>query len=189
MRTITSKDGTTIAFDQYGLGPALILIGGMFEQRALDTETAQLAVLPLMKQHFTVYHYDRRGRGASSDTQPYAVEREIEDIQALIDDAGDRRSCSVCPLGQRWPSRRRSALGDRVKKLAMYEAPYNDDAAARQAWRDFRKNLRMRFLANHKDQAVALFMTLLGVPADHIPEMHQYPHVANVGSAGAHHGL
>ena len=175
MRTITSKDGTTIAFDQYGLGPALILIGGMFEQRALDTETAQLAVLPLMKQHFTVYHYDRRGRGASSDTQPYAVEREIEDIQALIDEAGGSAFLFGMSSGAALAFEAALALGDRVKKLAMYEAPYNDDAAARQAWRDFRKNLKDALLANHKDQAVALFMTLLGVPADHIPEMHQYP--------------
>src|SRR6476620_7222829 len=88
MRTVTSKDGTTIAFDQSGEGPALILVGGMFEQRAMVSETAQLAALPLLAQHFTVFHYDRRGRGDSTDAQPYAVEREIEDIDALIDAAG-----------------------------------------------------------------------------------------------------
>src|SRR5439155_9994828 len=88
MRTITSKDGTTIAFDQSGEGPALILVGGALEQRALDTETAKLAALPLLARNFTVFHYDRRGRGESTDTQPYAVEREIEDIDALIDEAG-----------------------------------------------------------------------------------------------------
>src|SRR5579871_3533872 len=88
MRTVTSKDGTTIAFDQSGQGPALILVGGALEQRALDSATAQLAALPLLAQHFTVFHYDRRGRGDSTDTPPYAVEREIEDIAALIDRAG-----------------------------------------------------------------------------------------------------
>ncbi len=88
MRTVTSKDGTTIAFDQSGTGPALILVGGAFEQRAMDSETAQLAAFPLLAQHFTVVHYDRRGRGDSTDTPPYAVEREIEDIEALIDATG-----------------------------------------------------------------------------------------------------
>src|SRR5688500_5184663 len=88
METVTSKDGTTIAFDRSGKGPALILVGGAFEHRAMDSETARLAALPLMAQHFTVFHYDRRGRGESTDTQPYAVEREIEDIEALIDEAG-----------------------------------------------------------------------------------------------------
>ena len=72
MKTVTSKDGTTIALDHSGTGPALFLVGGMFEQRAMDSETAQLAALPLLAQHFTVFHYDRRGRGDSTDKQPYA---------------------------------------------------------------------------------------------------------------------
>ncbi|MCI0395295.1 MAG: alpha/beta hydrolase [Chloroflexi bacterium] len=83
-----TADGTRIAYDKIGEGPALILVGGMFEQRAMDSETAQLAALPLLAQHFTVFHYDRRGRGDSTDTQPYAVEREIEDIEALINETG-----------------------------------------------------------------------------------------------------
>lgn len=88
MKTITSKDGTTIAFDQFGHGAALILAGGALEHRALQTETAKLAAVPMMTQ-FTVIHYDRRGRGDSTDTQPYAVERAI-------------RSCGPQP----WPSQR-----------------------------------------------------------------------------------
>src|SRR5260370_7404255 len=86
MKKVQSADGTTIAFDQLGKGPAIILVGGALEQRAMDSETAQLA--PLLAQHFTVFHYDRRGRGDSTDTLPYAVEREIEDIEALITEAG-----------------------------------------------------------------------------------------------------
>lgn len=175
MRTIPSKDGTIIAFDQSGQGPALILVGGMFEQRALDTETAQLAVLPIMAQHFTVFHYDRRGRGASSDTQPYAVEREIEDIEALIDEAGGSAFLFGMSSGAALAFEAALALGGKVKKLGMYEAPYNDDGAARQAWKDFRENLKDALAAGHRGDAVALFMTLLGVPADHIAGMHQYP--------------
>src|SRR5205085_10049296 len=77
MKKVQSADGTTIAFDQLGKGPALILVGGALEQRAMDSETAQLA--PLLAQHFTVFHYDRRGRGDSTDTPPYAVEREKDE--------------------------------------------------------------------------------------------------------------
>ena len=88
MQTVTSQDGTRIAFDQLGTGPALILVPGMFEQRAMDSETAQLAAFAPLAEHFTVIHYDRRGRGGSGDTQPYAVAREVEDIAALIDYAG-----------------------------------------------------------------------------------------------------
>ena len=86
MKKVQSADGTTIAFDQVGKGPALILVGGAFQHRAIDPRTAQLAAL--LAQHFTVFHYDRRGRGDSSDTQPYAVEREVEDLAALIKEAG-----------------------------------------------------------------------------------------------------
>src|SRR5579872_6326042 len=87
MQKVQSKDGTAIAFDRYGQGIPVILVGGAFQHRAIDPGTAQLAAL--LAQHFMVFHYDRRGRGDSSDTQPYAVEREIEDLDTLIREAGD----------------------------------------------------------------------------------------------------
>src|SRR6266498_3512363 len=124
MRTVTSRDGTTIAFDQLGEGRTLILVGGAFEQRALDTETAKLAALPLLAQQFTVFHYDRRGRGDSTDTQPYAIEREIEDLEALIDEAGGEAFVFGISSGAALAFEAALALGGKVKKLAMYEAPY-----------------------------------------------------------------
>ena len=140
MRTVTSKDGTTIAFDQSGQGPALILVGGMFEQRAMDSETAKLAALPLMAEHFTMFHYDRRGRGDSTDTLPFAVEREIEDIEALIDEAGGSAFVFGISSGAALAMEAAIKLGNKVRKLAMYEAPYNDDETARQAWRELIQN-------------------------------------------------
>src|SRR5437763_9749348 len=86
MPTVTSQDGTTIAFDKVGSGPAVILVNGAIAYRAFDPSLAHLA--ELLGQHFTVYNYDRRGRGVSSDTQPFAREREMEDLQALVEDAG-----------------------------------------------------------------------------------------------------
>src|SRR6266550_9046914 len=86
MPTVTSQDGTKIAFDKVGSGPAVILVNGAMAYCAFVPSMAQLA--ELLGQHFTVYNYDRRGRGDSDDTQPFAREREIEDLQALVEDAG-----------------------------------------------------------------------------------------------------
>ena len=86
MQTVTSKDGTTIAFDQTGSGPVVIPVGGALQFRALDFGLKQMA--EMFAPQFTVLNYDRRGRGDSSDTQPFSVQREIEDIEALIDCAG-----------------------------------------------------------------------------------------------------
>src|SRR5258708_8411696 len=88
MQTVTSKDGPKIAFDKVGSGPAVILVNGAMAYRAFDPSMAQLA--ELLGQHFTAYNYDRRGRGDSGDTQPFAREREIEDLQALVEDAGGK---------------------------------------------------------------------------------------------------
>ncbi len=175
MNTVTSQDGTTIAFDQSGKGPALILVGGMFEQRAMDSETAQLAALPLLAQHFTVFHYDRRGRGDSTDTPPYAVAREVEDIEALIEAAGGSACLFGISSGAALAFEAALALDGKVKKLAMYEPPYNDDEEARRAWKEFRNQLQEVLTAGRRGDAVGLFMTLLGMPADHLEGMRQNP--------------
>jgi pimeloyl-ACP methyl ester carboxylesterase len=175
MRTVTSRDGTTIAFEQAGAGPPLILVGGMFEQRAMESETARLAVFPLLTEQFTVLHYDRRGRGDSTDTQPYAVAREIDDIEALIDAAGGAACLFGISSGAALALEAALALGDKVQRLAMYEPPYNDDQEARQAWRGFRQQLDAALAEGRHRDAVGLFMALLGVPAEQLPEMHQYP--------------
>ena len=90
MRTVMSKDGTPIAFVQSGQGPALILVVGAFNDRSTG-----LPLAAVLSEHFTVFNYDRRGRGMSGDTAPYAIEREIDDIDALITEAGG----SACVFG------------------------------------------------------------------------------------------
>jgi len=173
MKTVQSADGTTIAFDQLGKGPALILVGGALEQRAMNSETAQLA--PRLSEHFTVLHYDRRGRGDSTDTPPYAVEREIEDIHALITEAGGSAFLFGISSGAALAMEAAIKLGDKVKKLAMYEAPYNDDEAARQAWKAYRKQLADVLAQGRRGDALALFMLLVGMPADHLDAVRQHP--------------
>jgi pimeloyl-ACP methyl ester carboxylesterase len=170
MKTITSKDGTIIAFDQLGKGPALILVGGSLEHRALDAETSRLAAYPLMAQHFTLFHYDRRGRGDSTDTQPYAVQREIEDIEALINEAGRSAFISGISSGGALAMEAAIALPGKIKKLAMYEAPYNWPG-----FRDYRKQLNELVAAGRKGDALAAFMMFLGMPADQLDEVRQLP--------------
>src|SRR5438874_5151768 len=90
MNKIRSKDGTTIAFDQLGQGPAVILVCGGSVDRSSNAPLAAL-----LAQHFTVFNYDRRGRGDSGDRAPYAVAREVEDLDAVIGAAGG----SACVYG------------------------------------------------------------------------------------------
>src|SRR4051794_20516966 len=85
MRKVISADGTAIAYDRSGSGPVVILVGGGFADRR---DPIFVGLAQALAPRFTVFNYDRRGRGDSGDTMPYAVQREIEDLKALIDEAG-----------------------------------------------------------------------------------------------------
>jgi pimeloyl-ACP methyl ester carboxylesterase len=171
MPKVISKDGTPIAFDQTGAGPAIILVGGAFQYRAFDPGTTKLAAI--LAEHFTVFHYDRRGRGDSGDTHPYAVEREIEDIDALIKVAGGSAFVFGMSSGAALAMNAAINLGDKVKKLAMYEAPYNSDDIAKHAWKEFTKQLGELLAANRRGDAAALFLKIVGMPANQIDGMRQ----------------
>ena len=173
MTTVTSKDGTKIAFDQAGQGPALIIVDGAIEYRAFAQGLAQLVAL--LASHFTVINYDRRGRGESGDTPPFAVEREVEDIDALIDAAGGSAFVYGISSGAALAMEAAITLGPKIQKLAMYEAPYNSDAPARQVWREYRQQLTEALAAGRNGDAMVLFMRLVGMPADHVPGMRQSP--------------
>ena len=173
MKTVKSKDGTTIAFDQSGKGPVVIFVDGALQYRAFDQGMAQLA--DLLSTHFMVIHYDRRGRGDSTDTQPYALEREIEDIEALIDNAGGSASLYGISSGAALAMEAAIKLKDKVEKLAMYEPPYNDDDAARQSWKSYTKQLGELLAEDRKGDAVGLFMMLVGATADQVDEVRKTP--------------
>jgi pimeloyl-ACP methyl ester carboxylesterase len=176
--TVTSKDGTTIAYAKSGSGPAVILIGGMFEQRESEYDTAKLAAFPLMNENFTVYNYDRRGRGDSTDTQPYAPQREVEDIEALIDAAGGEAFLSGISSGAALAFEAASALGDKVRKLAMYDPPYNDDPDAKAMWVQFRKDVQIAIDEDRRGDAVAAFMMSTGASAEDVNGMREMPFFA-----------
>jgi len=173
MDTVQSADGTRIAFDQVGQGPALILVSGATQYRAIDRGLAQLAAL--LAPRFAVIHHDRRGRGDSGDTQPFAVEREIEDIESLIDRAGGSAFLYGISSGAALAMEAARALGSKVTKLAMYEAPYNDDADARRAAATYKRELTSLLAADRRGDAMALFFTLVGMPAEQVPAMRQSP--------------
>jgi hypothetical protein len=126
MSRVASSDGTSIAYDRGGSGPAVILVGGGLVDpatgRAGRSENAPLATE--LAGHFTVYNYDRRGRAESGDTLPYAVEREIEDIEALIDHAaGSVHLYGVSSSGAL--ALEAVAAGLPVDSVAVYEVPYS----------------------------------------------------------------
>lgn len=170
--TVASKDGTKIAYDKIGHGPAVILVAGALCSR-LFWSGPELA--KLLARSFTVYNYDRRGRGDSGDTKPYAVAREIEDIEALIDEADGSAYLYGHSSGAALALEAALRLDNTVKKLAMYEAPYNDAAEAQRAWKEYIKQLTEALAADRRGDAVALFMELVGTPADQIEAMCHAP--------------
>ena len=173
MKTVTSKDGTTIAFDQFGAGPVIILVDGALQYRAFDQGMAALA--DLLSPHFTVIHYDRRGRGDSTDTQPYAIEREIEDIEAIIDEVGGSASLYGISSGAALAMHAAIQLGNKVKKMAMYEAPYNDEETAQQTWKEYTKKLAELLADGRNGDAVGHFMMLVGASPEDVEGIRQTP--------------
>src|SRR5262249_31254204 len=121
MKTVTSKDGTTIAYDQTGNGPPLVLIDGALSSRAFGLNGPLAAILA---DRFTVITYDRRGRGDSGNTHPYAVRREIEDLEAIIDAADGPAYVYGISSGAGLALETACALPAKVSKLALYEPPF-----------------------------------------------------------------
>src|SRR5947199_4272283 len=135
--TVTSKDGTKIAYDKIGHGPAVILVAGALCSRSFwsGPELAKL-----LARSFMVYNYNRRGRGESGDTQPYALEREIEDIEALIANAGGSAHLYGVSSGGALVLEA-AAAGLAIDKIAVYEVPYNTAGDWPQRWREYVEQL------------------------------------------------
>ncbi|HMK93348.1 MAG TPA: alpha/beta hydrolase [Thermoleophilia bacterium] len=170
---VTSKDGTTVAYDAQGDGPALILVDGALTTRKSEYRPA---LVELLQPHFTVIGYDRRGRGDSGDTQPYSVEREIDDIDALIARAGGRAYLHGQSSGGCLAFEATRVLGaGKVAGVSSYEAPWNDDPAAQDAWRTYRRDLVAALRDGRRGDAVALFVRLVGTPQEEVVAMRNMP--------------
>lgn len=170
MQTVTSNDGTTIAFDRSGTGPAVILVGG-----ALSERSAGIPLATRLAPHFTVFAYDRRGRGDSGDTQPYAVEREIEDIAALIQQAGGSAFIFGMSSGAAL-ALEAANRGLAITKLALYEPPFIVDDARKPIPSDYVPHLGALARSGRRGDAVEYFMAnAVEVPADMVAQMRQSP--------------
>jgi pimeloyl-ACP methyl ester carboxylesterase len=153
---VTSRDGTTIAYDRQGAGPPVILVGGGLDD---GSENAPLAAE--LADRFTVYNYARRGRGESGDTQPYAVERELEDLVALIGQAGGSAHVYGVSSGGMFAFEA-AAAGLAIQRLGVYEVPYDTTAEATRRNQAYREQLQGALAQGRRGDAVELFMRLAG---------------------------
>lgn len=164
MSTVTSADGTTIAFERTGAGPAVILIGGAFNDR---TTVADLG--KALASNFTVYFYDRRGRGGSGDAPEHSSQREVEDLAAVIEHAGGKAhvfghsSGAVLALEA-------ARQGLPIGKVVVYEPPFAPHLAG------LLDRLRVLVKEDRRDEAAAVFLTEAGgAPAEMVAGMRAGP--------------
>ena len=170
MKKVLSKDGTAIAFDRIGNGPPVILVDGALCYRGMG-QSGQLA--ELLAQHFTVFTYDRRGRGGSGDTAPYAVEREVEDIAALLSEAGGAAFVWGMSSGAVLALEAANLLSG-IKRLALYEAPFIVDDSRSPTEGDWVR-IGEAVAADRRSDAVKLFLKSVGAPAFFIALMRMMP--------------
>lgn len=168
--TVTAKDGTSIAYEQAGGGPALILVDAAGHYREFSSFGG---LIGLLVPHFTVYHYDRRGRGGSTDIQPYAVEREVDDLAALIEEAGGSAFVYAFSSGG-LVALHAAANGLAIAKMALLEPPIAADED-RSAQRAFTTRLAELVSTGRRDAAVEHYLTGIGVPDDLVAGMRGTP--------------
>jgi pimeloyl-ACP methyl ester carboxylesterase len=191
---VTSADGTRIAFDRLGEGPPVIVVGGILN----DRQTTRLLAEKLAER-LSVINYDRRGRGGSGDTAPYAVEREIEDLGALIAAAGGSAAVYGHSSGACLALEAAARMLP-VSRLVLHEPPYgpNDEESRREA-REGAEQVLAPLAEGRRGEAIGRFLTAAGMPAEMVegatkdPKMlalaptmaHDYEVVGDVSRGGA----
>jgi pimeloyl-ACP methyl ester carboxylesterase len=167
---VTSRDGTSIAFERNGEGPPVVLVMGAFNDRSTGAPLAAA-----LSPRLTVYTYDRRGRGDSGDTMPYAVEREVEDLDALIAEAGGSAavfgysSGAVLALNA-------ASQGLPITKLILHELPLMVDRGQPRWSADHQALLRELVAAGRRGDAVEYFQSnLVGIPNEVVAQLRQAP--------------
>ena len=169
---VESRDGTVIAYEKSGHGPAVVILGGVLGDRS-----QQAPVADLLAKEFTVFNFDRRAHGESEDKPPYAVEREIEDIDAVLDAAGG----SAFVYGTSGPGvlalhAASAAPGEKMKKLAIWEPPFIVDGSRPKVRSDYKAELESRLAQGRRGDMVELFFTdAVGMPAAFVAQMRQSP--------------
>lgn len=173
MANVTSRDGTSIAYERRGQGDPAILVDGALGYRSFMGMTSLASKLA---NRFTTIAYDRRGRGDSGDTPPFAFEREIDDIDALIDTVGGPVHLYGFSSGAVLAMRAAASLGEsRVEKLALWEPPFNDAGeVSRKEFATFTRRIRDLLDAGADDDAVRFFLSDM-VPPDVLEDMRESP--------------
>jgi pimeloyl-ACP methyl ester carboxylesterase len=169
VRTARSNDGTRIAFERAGDGPPLILAVGAFNDRFTGAPLGRF-----LETNFSVFNYDRRGRGASGDTPPYAVDREIEDLEALIAEAGGSAAVFGYSSGAVL-ALKAAARGVAITKLVLYEPPFNVGVSRPPSTVDHATQLAKLIAAGQRGDAVEYFQRLVGIPDEIIIQMRNAP--------------
>ncbi|MFJ5773913.1 alpha/beta fold hydrolase [Streptomyces sp. NPDC093094] len=176
MDKVLSADGTVIAFERQGSGPAVVLVGGAFMTRGASAELASR-----LAGHFTVITYDRRGRGDSGDAPVYEVRREIEDLDALIAGPGGGSAMVFGMSSGAVLALEATASGSAVSRLALYEPPFVTDDSRPPLPADYVERLTDLVGREAYGDAVAHFMTAaVGVPAEVVAGMRQAPFWADM---------
>jgi pimeloyl-ACP methyl ester carboxylesterase len=171
LSTVASRDGTRIAFERTGTGPALVIVDGAMCSMAFGPSEATAAAL---RGDFTVYRYDRRGRGDSTDTKPHAVAREVEDLTAIIAEAGGSAFVYGISSGA-GIALEAAASGAPITRLVLFEPPYTAEDG--DATRQEAETRRMDELlgAGRNGDAVELFFSWVGMPDEAVAQMRNSP--------------
>src|SRR3712207_3934910 len=170
MNKAHSSDGTAIAFDRLGDGPPVILVCGASTDR-----TANAPLAALLAQRFTVFNYDRRGRGDSGDTPPYAVAREVEDLDAVITAAGGRACVYGTSSGGALALEAARTLPTKITKLALWEPPFSPDGYPRPLANTARIYTEL-VAAGRRGDAVEFFMAqVVGLPPEFVAQARNAP--------------
>jgi pimeloyl-ACP methyl ester carboxylesterase len=180
-RHVTSDDGTPLAFDRLGAGPPLILIGGMLCDRQTTRPLAEK-----LAERCTVVNYDRRGRGESGDTEPYAVEREVEDVAALIAAVGGSAAVYGHSSGAGLAAHA-AAAGLPITRLVLHEPPYGpDDEQSTRAARILAEEVGAALADDRPGEAVSLFLADSGMPAEAVDAISTDPRMRALASTMPH---
>jgi pimeloyl-ACP methyl ester carboxylesterase len=173
MHTVTSTDGSTIAYDRYGDGgPVVILVGGALSYRTFS-KLEEIAVA--LAEHCIVINYDRRGRGDSTQNGPYALEREIEDLEAIIEAEGGRASLWGWSSGGAL-ALRATAAGIGVERVSVYEVPFMVQPGLKRPTRDYGERIEELVAAGDRNGLVKHFMrNAIGIPAPIVALMRLSP--------------
>ncbi|MEU3104952.1 alpha/beta fold hydrolase [Streptomyces griseoflavus] len=178
-KNITSRDGTSLAYESAGRGSAIVLVSG-----AMSTGATVAPLAAPLSERFRVVVYDRRGRGASGDTAPYAVEREVEDLAALIEAVGGEAALYGVSSGGAL-ALRAAASGLPVRHVAVYETPFATSAEDLDERARYTGELTAALAEGRRGDAVELFLRLTGLGEAVIRGARQSPMWAAMESMAA----